>query len=429
MWSGALGQFTLGQEGESGGYSLPLSLRSAGQAKAKLGENSVAVLRQTITAGATMRSGFTLALAMKSLYAGMLKMGLPLTATANLVAMAQIIGAQAKASFAQTLGLSMALSVTAQQKIYNQLHGNYALSMLVTASAKIQSLVVGTIPIFFSMFASAKGMQSLTGIAPLALRINAQTKARSFLQGALAMALLVTGSAKAMFTPSNLVLLALRVTGSAKAASDFTLAMALGLRITAGAKIANAWGGAYALVMQITAQAKGAFQFGFLLALHLTITAMAKFGIVQFPQGEFPLDDLDQGGVKTNAVKVWRGPTLGHQMVYIEPELFVTSSPVLIGAGNANILVNFAGPCAITLPEVSQWVQDNYDIGRNRANYDGSITVKDLFGNAGVIPITIFGYGSQTIDNNLSIQITTAKGVIRMIPRIDLTGWVITSAV
>lgn len=151
--------------------------------------------------------------------------------------------------------------------------------------------------------------------------------------------------------------------------------------------------------------------------------AAARFGAFLYPQGNYPMSDLDKGGRFATQTKVYRGPTLGHMMVDVAPEIVVTASPVTVGSGVTIVLVNFAGPCAVTLPNVVQWVRDAYDLGTARAAFDRSLLIKDAFGMAGSNPISVFPILGQTIDGQASYQVNQNHGTLNLYPKSDLTGW------
>ncbi len=133
--------------------------------------------------------------------------------------------------------------------------------------------------------------------------------------------------------------------------------------------------------------------------------------------------DLDQGGNLSQIVRVYRGPTLGWEMVYVKPPRnVVAAGAVTLSPGDSMVFVNVAGLVTINLPLVSAWLRENYDSPHNA--FEGAIWIKDLGGHAAAFNITVTPFGADTIDGQaISYTIVQNHQLLRLYPLTDLTGW------
>lgn len=133
--------------------------------------------------------------------------------------------------------------------------------------------------------------------------------------------------------------------------------------------------------------------------------------------------DLDKSGLAFQWTKVYRGPSLGWQMVMVKPSQDVTDAgTTTLGPGASLVLVNCLGLVTILLPDVSSWVQENFS--RPNDAFEGAILIKDLGGHAAAFNITVTPFGTQKIDNLAqSFTIMQNRQLLRLYPLNDLSGW------
>ena len=133
--------------------------------------------------------------------------------------------------------------------------------------------------------------------------------------------------------------------------------------------------------------------------------------------------DLDQGGTTNQHTRVYRGPTLGWADVFVKPALLVTTTgTTTLSDGVTMVFVKVAATVNIQLPDVSKWMQQNFN--RPDPGFDGSIWIKDLGGNAATFNITVTPFGTQSIDLLAqAFTIVEARQLLRLYPLNDLSGW------
>jgi len=134
------------------------------------------------------------------------------------------------------------------------------------------------------------------------------------------------------------------------------------------------------------------------------------------------LADLDKG-VSTTAVRVWLGPSLGWVQTYVLPENIYTSNVNLTPFDSIALISISSGPANVGLPDVTQWVQAF--AYRPYTPFSRSLWIKDYGGFATATPISIFPFGSQTIDTQSSAVISVNFGIVRLYPLSNLAGWFI----
>ena len=134
--------------------------------------------------------------------------------------------------------------------------------------------------------------------------------------------------------------------------------------------------------------------------------------------------DLDKGGYGFQRVRTYLGPSLGWTEELVHPSTNITTSGVYnVAPGDSILLVDVAAPVTIQLPDVRLWVQQS---GSQPATaFERAITVKDFGGNATNFNIVIAPFGNQTLDDiQQSILISVSRSTVKLIPLIDLTGWI-----
>lgn len=134
--------------------------------------------------------------------------------------------------------------------------------------------------------------------------------------------------------------------------------------------------------------------------------------------------DLDQSGSSWHRVRTWLGPSLGWVETQVKPTRAITvGGNYQVFPGDGVIFVNVNAPVTLLLPDVRLWIQE--PAYQPATAFERAIWVKDLGGFASVNPITIQPLSpGQTIDlSPASIQITVTRGLVRLYPLNDLTGW------
>jgi hypothetical protein len=99
------------------------------------------------------------------------------------------------------------------------------------------------------------------------------------------------------------------------------------------------------------------------------------------------LNPLDQGSL-LQFQQVYLGPPLGHQLLPVAAQMFITSTaPLVLGAYSSRIILQ-AIPASISLPSVAEWMVPPPSVpNTNLAGVDRSIWIKDLTGSD-----TCFGF-------------------------------------
>jgi hypothetical protein len=136
------------------------------------------------------------------------------------------------------------------------------------------------------------------------------------------------------------------------------------------------------------------------------------------------MTDLDKSGHGFQRVRTYLGPSLGWVDELVQPSTSIaTGGTYNVQPGDSLILVEVAAAVTINLPDVRLWVsQSGYQPG---TAFDRSITVKDLGGNANNFNILIAPFQAQYIDDiQNALVMSTARAAIKLIPLIDMTGWV-----
>lgn len=135
------------------------------------------------------------------------------------------------------------------------------------------------------------------------------------------------------------------------------------------------------------------------------------------------MSDNDKSGRFARRARVYGGPTLGWHMVDIEPERFISTSPVTVGSGDSVILLTGTAQ-TINLPDVTQWVLQSADNPNARPAFDRGLEIVDFGGLASdASRHTIVPYGTQTIMGLAQWQIISAFVGVILRPLSTLTGW------
>lgn len=139
--------------------------------------------------------------------------------------------------------------------------------------------------------------------------------------------------------------------------------------------------------------------------------------------------DLDQSGRGFQRVRTYLGPTLGWKDELVSPSTEINSGGIhLVLPGESLLLVDAAAPVQINLPDVVKWVRQTAD--QPATAFERSITIKDIGGNAANFNIVVAPFGQQAIDNiQQALVISQARANIKLIPLIDLTGWMVETAI
>lgn len=137
------------------------------------------------------------------------------------------------------------------------------------------------------------------------------------------------------------------------------------------------------------------------------------------------MTDLDKGGRGFQRVRTYLGPSLGWTDEYVQPSVEVETGGIyVVKPGDSLILVNAAAGVVIQLPDVVSWVQQTAN--QPATGFDRGITVKDIGGNAANFNIVVAPFAGQTLDNiQQQLVISANRAVVRFVPLIDLTGWVV----
>ena len=128
------------------------------------------------------------------------------------------------------------------------------------------------------------------------------------------------------------------------------------------------------------------------------------------------LGQLDQG-VPFHSLNVGLGPTLGEIKEFILPQVYIQDNTTL-GPKHSVVLVNTVGLITVQLPDVQAWILESYY--NPYTNFQRSLWIKDMAGNAG--NITIIPFGSQTIDAASSYVILLNYGMVRLYPILGNPG-------
>lgn len=136
-----------------------------------------------------------------------------------------------------------------------------------------------------------------------------------------------------------------------------------------------------------------------------------------------PQADLDQSGNTAQWGRVYRGPTLGWELVQIKPSRVITAAGTYtLATGDSVVLVDVAGLVTINLPSVTSWLRESFD--RPHDAFEGAIWIKDLGGNAAAFNISVVPSPPDTIDKlGPSFTILQNRQLLRLYPLSDLTGW------
>ena len=130
------------------------------------------------------------------------------------------------------------------------------------------------------------------------------------------------------------------------------------------------------------------------------------------------LGNLDRG-IVYQAIMAYLGPTLGWVKAFVLPMRETGVSGLILPADNAVLCT--AGGITLILPDVALWVKEPHY--QPYAPFDRSLWIKDISGSAGVSPITVTPFAGQFIDFLSSFQIISNRGILRLYPLQDLTGW------
>lgn len=130
---------------------------------------------------------------------------------------------------------------------------------------------------------------------------------------------------------------------------------------------------------------------------------------------------LDLGTLE-QFVRTYLGPSLGWQLLPVQPNLFVTSAAPLVVPPFASRIILKAAVKSVALPSVAAWVVASPS--QNNTAFDRSIWIKDLIGAANVAaPVVISPALSDTIDGQATFSIITPGDLIRLYPLSDRSGW------
>jgi hypothetical protein len=130
--------------------------------------------------------------------------------------------------------------------------------------------------------------------------------------------------------------------------------------------------------------------------------------------------DLDQGGLTYQRARVGLGPSLGEVWEQVRPQIQIqVAGTYNLGANTSVVLVYTTGVVNLYLPDVRTWLSE--PVYQPTTAFERSIFVKDM---SGAPNITVAAFGTQTIDNVVATAtITASKGVLRLYPLADQTGW------
>lgn len=139
--------------------------------------------------------------------------------------------------------------------------------------------------------------------------------------------------------------------------------------------------------------------------------------------------DLDRGGFGFQRVRTYLGPTLGWKDELVSPSTdIITGGIHLVQPGESLLLVDVAAAVQINLPDVVGWFKQTAD--QPATGFERSITIKDIGGNAANFNIVVAPFGQQAIDNiQTSLVISEARANVKLIPLLDLTGWMVETAI
>ncbi len=135
--------------------------------------------------------------------------------------------------------------------------------------------------------------------------------------------------------------------------------------------------------------------------------------------------DLDKSGHGFQRVRTYLGPTLGWKDEQVKPSTDITVGGLYqVQPGDSVLLVDVPAAVTIALPNLLRWVPQRND--QPATGFEKSITIKDLGGNAANFNIVIFPFGQQAIDNiQQSVLISDAYGTLKLLPLIDMSGWMV----
>lgn len=137
------------------------------------------------------------------------------------------------------------------------------------------------------------------------------------------------------------------------------------------------------------------------------------------------MTDLDQSGHGYQRVRTYLGPSLGWKEEFVLPATdILTGGTYVVQPGDTLLLVEVAAVVTIQLPDVRTWVQQNAN--QPATGFERTLTIKDLGGNAANFNIIIAPFGQQAIDNlQQALVLATARANVKLIPLIDMSGWII----
>jgi len=135
--------------------------------------------------------------------------------------------------------------------------------------------------------------------------------------------------------------------------------------------------------------------------------------------------DLDQGGTFRQTQAVYMGPSLGWQPAPASVILPITAAgTVTVQLGNTLITVNVNGNVTLQLPKFKG---SSAGAGALPGTYlNRPITIVDLGGFAGVHPVTILPFGTETIDGQASVQLSSSYGALQLQPDVINGGAALT---
>lgn len=139
--------------------------------------------------------------------------------------------------------------------------------------------------------------------------------------------------------------------------------------------------------------------------------------------------DLDQSGHGFQRVRTYLGPSLGWKDELVSPSTDITTGGIhVVQPGESLLLVDVSAVVQINLPDVARWFQQTAD--QPATGFERSITVKDIGGNAANFNIAVVPFGQQAIDNiQQALVISQAKANVKLIPLVDLSGWMVETAI
>src|SRR5262245_36786741 len=141
------------------------------------------------------------------------------------------------------------------------------------------------------------------------------------------------------------------------------------------------------------------------------------------------MTDLDRSGFGFQRVRTYLGPSLGWVDELVSPSTPITSGGTrTVLPGESLLLVNVAAGVTLQLPDVVKWWQQTAN--QPATGFERSITIKDIGGNAANFNIIVAPFGQQTIDNIAqALVISQAKANVKLIPVVDLSGWMVETAI